>query len=179
MVVPTEISYRKSLSLTVSASARNEGGGLYSESDSDEGEDSFLTRTDAKDHGKSEDDRGGYLWGFDSAKLSLALARNQTEFIRIRRSKLMLDDSAHTKELWDELLFNLHMLKKRGTIGKDEDVIADFLTQLFKHTKKQLVATHGYSDSACVQHILCVPNMWSARALRRMRPGGPTNGSPC
>ncbi len=81
----------------------------------------------------------------------------------------MLDDSPDTQKVRDKLRPILNQLKRSGIIKKDEDVIADYLSRLFLHTKEQLILNHGFTDSDSVEHVLCVPNIWSSKACRTMQ----------
>lgn len=59
-------------------------------------------------------------------------------------------------------------IKRKKTIKRDEDVIADYLTQLFRHTKEQLEGM-GIPGGSEFEHVLCVPAMWDADACREMQ----------
>ena len=80
----------------------------------------------------------------------------------------MLDDSELTQKVRDNLRPILNQLKRRGIIRKDEDVIADYLSRLFTHAKGELLK-YGFSESDSIEHVLCVPNIWSSKACRTMQ----------
>jgi len=114
-----------------------------------------------------------FLWGYETQDVETqAMMRfpgvNRNQFKRIARSKLMLDDSEKTQKVRDTLRPILKQLKSRKIIRKDEDVIADYLSRLFLHTKVELLKK-GFSDSDSVEHVLCVPNVWSSKACRTMQ----------
>jgi len=109
------------------------------------------------------------FWGFEMFEQLRVLDIKPSQFQHITRSKLLLDESAETKVVREELAPVLEELKKRKAIRGNEDVIADYLTQLFRHTKHELETTHEISDTCSVEHVLCVPNVWSSKANRRMQ----------
>jgi hypothetical protein len=94
-----------------------------------------------------------------------------TKFNRIARSKLLLDNSPHTQRVRDELEPVLQRLKDGKIIKEDEEVISDFLANLFEHAKAQLKTHHGLTDSdlKSIEHVLCVPTIWSSEACRKMQ----------
>ena len=58
--------------------------------------------------------------------------------------------------------------KRSSPIGPrdTQDVIADFLTEVFEHTKNQLSLLHGFSNQCPVQFVLTVPTIWSPQSSR-------------
>ncbi|OCL11764.1 hypothetical protein AOQ84DRAFT_361216 [Glonium stellatum] len=60
-------------------------------------------------------------------------------------------------------------LKKMRLIEEDIDIIADYLEQLFRHTKKRLIESEGYTDASPVEFVLCIPAIWKAKAARQMQ----------
>ena len=86
----------------------------------------------------------------------------------LRRAKLLLDDSEHTKPAREELLSVIQHVKGMKRIKKNEDIIIHFLTSLFRHVKRELETNHGYTDQCTVEFILCVPPIWSCKASRTM-----------
>ncbi len=114
-----------------------------------------------------------FLWGYETQDIKTqAMMRfpgvDRSQFKRISRSKLMLDHSNHTQKVRDHLRPILNQLKHRGIIKRDEDVIADYLSRLFMHAKAQLLQK-GFTESDSVEHVLCVPNIWSSKACRTMQ----------
>jgi molecular chaperone DnaK (HSP70) len=49
------------------------------------------------------------------------------------------------------------------------DIIAEYLGQLFKHTKTRLTAFHGLRENSHVELVLCVPTSWTDKACRVMQ----------
>jgi hypothetical protein len=80
----------------------------------------------------------------------------------------LLDRSANTRTLRKHLRQTLSGLKKRNIIQNDEDVIADFLTCLFKFTKEKLEQLFYLIDNPTVELVMCVPAIWTPRARRKM-----------
>ena len=87
---------------------------------------------------------------------------------RVRRAKLLLVDSEHAETDREQLLRAIQHVKGMKRIKKNEDVIRDFLTELFRHVKDELETNHGYTDQCAVEFILCVPPIWSSKASRTM-----------
>lgn len=46
------------------------------------------------------------------------------------------------------------------------EVIADYLIQIFTHTKKELIEEENFSDTCAVELVLCLPAGWSFAAQR-------------
>jgi hypothetical protein len=115
-----------------------------------------------------ENETRDFVWGYGIQK-EIYEDMDPTKFNRIARSKLMLDNSPHTQRVRDELGPVLQRLKKGKTIKEDEDVISDFLANLFEHAKTQLKTHHGLTDSTPIEHVLCVPTIWSGEACRKMQ----------
>jgi hypothetical protein len=88
---------------------------------------------------------------------------------RLTRFKLMLDDSAHTANVRNTLGETCKTLKKMQLIERDYDTIADYLEQLFRHTRKRLIESEGYTDASTVEFVLCIPAIWKASAARQMQ----------
>ncbi|KAF7926137.1 uncharacterized protein EAE97_010437 [Botrytis byssoidea] len=87
----------------------------------------------------------------------------------ITRSKLLLDTSYETKKIREELKPVLKTLKARKYIKVNEDVIAQYLEQLFLHAKRYLKDIRRLKDTTIVEHVLCVPVIWSPSACRKMQ----------
>jgi hypothetical protein len=120
-------------------------------------------------HMEIEPDIPSFPWGYQTQALMRSGNVERSSFKCLARFKLMLDETEDTKEVRDELRPILNQLKHARIIRKDEDVITDYLTQLFLHTKKQLTLHHDFSDSCAVKHVLCVPNAWTPKACRIMQ----------
>lgn len=191
---PDIANYREFVDETIMTSPDEEDGGniLDDDDDSDEllpymrseehsddqedghlGQDPEISVRETVEYMENGNEPLNFLWGYETQDVETqAMMRfpgvNRSQFKRIARSKLMLDDSEKTQKVRDKLRPILNQLKRRGIITKDEDVIADYLSRLFLHAKEELLK-HGFSDSDSVEHVLCVPNVWSSRACRTMQ----------
>ena len=116
-----------------------------------------------------DDDSKDFFWGYGVQRQLEFPDSNRNQNRRVARSKLLLDSSHHTEDVRDELRPTLRRLKIRKLIKNDEDVIADYLEHLFRHTKEQLATYHGFSDSCPLEFVLCVPAMWTQKACRTMQ----------
>jgi hypothetical protein len=187
--------YRGLLDETIMAPANEDDvGDLFDDDDDDDEQYSYIRNGDhngergerqhSEDHEigiretvesrEKENHLTTFLWGYETQAVETqAMMRfpgvNPNQFRRVARFKLMLDDSLNTQRVRDDLRPILNQLKRRGVIRKDEDVIADYLSRLFLHTKEELILNHGYTDSESVEHVLCVPNIWSSKACRTMQ----------
>lgn len=111
-----------------------------------------------------------YQWGYGIQALVRSDNSRLSQSQRLERFKLMLDETANTRVVRDKLRPTLIQLKRWGMIKEDHDVIADYLTQLFLHTKDQLkTGSSEFTDACPVEHVLCVPNAWSSKACRIMQ----------
>jgi hypothetical protein len=118
--------------------------------------------------------RDEYLWGYrvrresepenESGPASKAISK-----IRIVRSKLILDVSPLTAGIRAELLDSISILKQKHLIGKNTDIIIDFLTHLLQHTKSQLIKYHNFDESIPVEFVVCVPVAWEGPAWHKMQ----------
>lgn len=87
----------------------------------------------------------------------------------LSRFKLMLGESPHTANVRKTLSETCKTLKKMRLIEEDTDIIADYLEHLFRHTKKRLIESEGYTDASTVEFVLCIPAVWEAKASRKMQ----------
>jgi hypothetical protein len=131
------------------------------------------TGEEAEEEGEAEsllpeNETRDFVWGYGIQK-EIYEDMDPTKFNRIARSKLLLDNSPHTQRVRDELEPVLQRLKEGKIIKENEDVISDFLANLFEHAKAQLKTHHGYTDSTPIEHVLCVPTIWSGEACRKMQ----------
>jgi hypothetical protein len=108
-------------------------------------------------------------WGYAIQTKLTSPDVDHSRFKRISRFKLLLDRSENTQNVRDTLRGPLGELKLRGLIERDEDVITDYLTLLFQHTRDQLTTHHELTDSCSIEHVLCVPNIWTSKACRIMQ----------
>lgn len=107
-------------------------------------------------------------WGYSAQGMSTPDI-DQTRVNLVSRSKLLLDSSKHTADIRKGLAPLLKRLKRGKLIKQNEDVIADFLIELFDHAKSQMRKNHGITESNPVEHVLCVPAIWEAEACQRMQ----------
>jgi hypothetical protein len=132
-------------------------------------EDPELAIDEEQESMDNDDEPPFFFWGYGTQEMTRFPGMSRTQFRRVARSKLMLDESPKTQRVRDKLRPILNQLKRRKIIKKDEDVIADYLSQLFLHTKNQLTHNHNLTESETVEHVLCVPNIWSSKACRTMQ----------
>ncbi|KAF2502416.1 hypothetical protein BU16DRAFT_498059 [Lophium mytilinum] len=174
--VPTELAYlppakqRNDLDESGERSQPWQGSvaqNLTSEDDEDSDDAPPYEDDDSEDHAPSENLQWGYM-------VQDSLGRpNETSLAELkkgcfRRTKLLLDDSAHTQPARDEILRAVRHVKGMRRIKKNEEVIIHFLTNLFRHVKHELETNHGYTNQCPVEFILCVPPIWSSKASRTM-----------
>lgn len=110
-----------------------------------------------------------YIWGYGVHQHFQHLDADRTTFQRVTRSKLLLDNSERTKFIRQQLQHVIRELKEIGTIRNGMNLIVDFLTQLFVHTKQQLCQFYRFKDTDSVEFVLCVPVIWKRAACRRMQ----------
>jgi hypothetical protein len=123
----------------------------------------------SSDPSKSARTASELLWGY-SVMHQLQDTENETEpSRRLSRFKLILDDSPHTAKIRDRLSETCKTFKKMRLIEEDYDTIADFLSHLLRHTKNCLSIDKAYTESSRVDFVLCVPAIWSSKALRKMQ----------
>jgi hypothetical protein len=108
-------------------------------------------------------------WGYEVQDKLMAPDLDKTQYNCITRSKLLLDVSDQTKQIRQDLRPILKNLKRRRCIQSDEDVISQYLEKLFKHSKNELLKLGWDPERQFVEHVLCVPVIWSANACRKMQ----------
>jgi molecular chaperone DnaK (HSP70) len=108
------------------------------------------------------------LWGYGVQDQLMEADYNTEHSKHMTRFKLILDKSTHTENIRTSLSNSCNMLKKNLLINEDTDLIADYLTQLLRHTKTRLVESEGYTDASKLEFVLCVPAVWSPEAIRQM-----------
>jgi hypothetical protein len=125
--------------------------------------------TDPLEEEADDDNSEEYYWGYGVQEQLQYPDTNRNQSRRIARSKLLLDTSQHTEVIRNNLSTTLQELQQRKLIEQDYDVIADFLTCLFRHTKEQLVHCYKFHAACNVEFVLCVPAMWTQKACRIMQ----------
>ena len=89
---------------------------------------------------------------------------------RLTRFKLLLDErSKETTALKGKLDQIIKRLKQKGFIKGYEDLIGDYLQQLFIHTKAMLQDSRVLMDNMPIEFVLCVPAVWPSKASRIMQ----------
>ena len=118
-----------------------------------------------------------YLWGYEVPYQRYRANSARDEVRLIERPKLMLVTTPHTKEDRVRLQPRLNHLLERGIIRKYgrrhtpnardvQDTISDFLVEVFRHTKQELIAKEGLTEQSKVSFVLTVPVIWSPRSSR-------------
>lgn len=121
-----------------------------------------------EDNGRQEPE--SLFWGFGVQRQLGNMDIQKDDSRRLSRFKLMLDkQNTLTTHIWTELGKILKKLKKMKLIKEDEDIIGDYLTQLFKHTKEQLQDTEDLDSRTPIEFVLCVPAVWPSKACRIMQ----------
>ena len=117
-----------------------------------------------------------FLWGYEVPYQRYRASTDRDENRLIERPKLMLVNSKHTRDDRERLRPRLDHLIEAGIIRKHgknvpdvrdvQDVITDFLIEVFKHTMQQLVENEGFTQDSLVSFVLTVPVIWSPRSSR-------------
>jgi hypothetical protein len=110
-----------------------------------------------------------FIWGYGIREVLARPDIDHSRYNQISRSKLLLDTSENTERIRKDLRPTLQRLKRGNIIKDDEDVISDYLTELFVHAKRQLIQHHELSQNTKIEHVLCVPVVWKAKACRTMQ----------
>ncbi|KAG5655397.1 hypothetical protein KAF25_006900 [Fusarium avenaceum] len=125
-----------------------------------DGDENILMPADASDL---------FLWGYQVHKVwSLPTTHSDAKNEPLARFKLLLDDTPRTANIRATLNRTLSALKRRRVVQKPLHVIADFLTQLLRHTQRQL-QLEGFDDDWHREIVLCVPAIWTQKACRDMQ----------
>ena len=119
--------------------------------------------------GGVDSDTEAFLWGYKvQEKLGFPDAHRDKANRLISRFKLLLDNSNYTKKIRDRLTPTIESLKRRKIIEKEENLIADYLTFLFRHVKEELSEEHEFTDDYAIEFVFCVPAIWAQKACRTM-----------
>ena len=179
--VPTEIWYSQRIARPVaherdivdrqppeddSGSEENDGHDSVTEITSHTTPGSDLTPS-TMSHG--DDDPAPLFWGYGVQEQLLEADYDTDHSRHLSRFKLVLDESEHTQKVRNNLSAACKTLKKMLLINEDTDIIADYLEQLLRHTKKRLIESDGYTENSMVEFVLCVPAVWKSEALRQMQ----------
>lgn len=104
------------------------------------------------------DNNGVIKVGYD------AMDSQQPSGFRIRRAKLGLDERPETSSARLDLIHDLNNLPSSK---QPKEVIADYLTELFKLFKARLISV-GYASHDLLEFNCAVPAIWNHRARRTM-----------
>jgi len=113
----------------------------------------------------TKDRLGNFIWGWGVHSRLVKPESIPKDLKHLTKFKLLLDDGLGTKELHKKSAKDLKSLKPAKVV----DIIAEYLGQLFKHTKMRLTAFHGLREDSHVEFVLCVPTSWTDRACRVMQ----------
>ena len=116
---------------------------------------------------RKDDDR--YVWGYSVQQNLKSPILDFDRDLKIARSKLLLGGSAATPQTRAKLNASTKILRRKGYIKKDYDVITDFLIGLLKHTKADLLRYHSFEESLQLEFVVCVPAAWTPSACRIMQ----------
>ena len=109
--------------------------------------------------------RRSLIWGWGVHSRLVKPESIPQDLIHLTKFKLLLDNTPGTKERQRKSAQVLQNLKP----AKVGDIIAEYLGQLFRHTKTRLTAFHGLRENSPVEFVLCVPTSWTDKACRVMQ----------
>lgn len=119
-----------------------------------------------------------FLWGYQVPYQRFREYSTRNLDRHIERAKLMLVSSKHTVKDRQRLRPQLNRLINAGIIRKfskreepdardAQDIIADFLVPVLRHTHEQLVKFEDFHSNNCsVSFALTVPTIWSSKSSR-------------
>ena len=82
----------------------------------------------------------------------------------------MLDEKNDlTNIIRDKMKPVIRNLKRSKLIQNDTDIISDYLTQLFIHTRSELSKTPNFDDNIPIEFVLSLPAVWPSKAYRTMQ----------
>lgn len=108
-------------------------------------------------------------WGFEVQERLRNGEFEKNPCRHLKRFKLMLDRSEVTRSVREAVAAQCRALKDQNLIKEDLDVIADYLDQLFRCVKRELVRVERYEGHEPIEFVLCVPAAWKSSALRSMQ----------
>lgn len=179
--VPTEIWYSQRTARPIHPDRSDFEDQTLADDISSEDDDDDASDTEASSEGTSEPDQlssvllngdnkpASLFWGYGVQDQLKEADYDADHSRRLSRFKLMLDESPHTAKVRNTLSETCKTLKKMRLIEEDTNIIADYLEQLFQHTKKRLIESEGYTDTSTVEFVLCVPAVWKSKASRKMQ----------
>jgi hypothetical protein len=118
-----------------------------------------------------------FFWGYTVSKKRYQKMITRDTNLLIQRPKLMLLGTAYTegdrRTLRNQItrLVNSGIIRKYGKKREPDvrdirDVITDFLTKVFQHTKNYLKRREGYFKGCPVEFVITVPTVWTQEASR-------------
>ncbi|KMU74096.1 HSP70 family protein [Coccidioides immitis RMSCC 3703] len=140
------------------------------EASDDEGDNIIDSDTmDIDEVDDEEDERKSLYWGYEVRQAIRQHCEPNNLASPIHRFKLLLDRGELTRTIREELAPTVQTLKERKIIKGEIDLIADFLTKLFSHTKHQMRRQYQYEGTESIKFVLCIPAIWSQKACRVMQ----------
>jgi len=182
--VPTELWYhiktqsgkRRTGKIGTTSAVEQPENGDPSDSDSSDGIPKSLSENESEDETEPlERDRErrnpeNLIWGYGVQKEFRRIDIEKDGTKRVARFKLMLDEkNSKTNDIRDELKPILGNLKRSKLIQENTDIISDYLTELFTHTKRQLESSTSFNGGMPIEFVLCVPAIWPSKACRIMQ----------
>lgn len=129
--------------------------------DVDEEEDDY----DPMDEGNPEE----FQWGYGVHQtLKFRESYLNTQQMALTRFKLLLHEDPATEPVRERLRPTIDILRSRGIIKENVMIIADYLTYLLRHAKRELQIQNLY-EGYQIEIVLCVPAIWSQQAGRDMQ----------
>lgn len=124
-----------------------------------------------------DDQSTQFLWGYAVPYQQYSANTARDPLGLVKRPKTLLLDTAYTQQDRTKLLpvigelMRRNVIRRKGVKGEYnthdvEDIITDFLTEVFLHTKAQLRILDGFTDKCPVQFVMTVPTFWSPQSSR-------------
>ncbi|CAG8958614.1 hypothetical protein HYFRA_00009931 [Hymenoscyphus fraxineus] len=121
-----------------------------------------------------------FLWGYEVPYFMYKAGTSRNVDRYMDRPKLLLVQTKYTesdrKRLRPRLdgLIRAGIVHRHGESGRPamqdlEDIIADFLIRIFRHTKQQLQENEGLTDNSEVEFVMTVPVIWHQGSSRIMQ----------
>lgn len=113
--------------------------------------------------------RDAQIWGYAAHNTIARLGEDLADSKHIKPLSLILTDSDLTQTNQEMIDTTVEALKEAGVIDEPVDILTDYLTPLFKHTKSQLVQFHGLREDSTVELVLCIPPLRTEKLHQTMR----------
>jgi hypothetical protein len=161
--VPTELWYNVAAPKTSKASIPSPQSTSLSsipELMSDSDMDGEFTDDEDREHERM-------FWGFGVQKHFKKVDVDKDGTTRLTRFKLMLHEKADaTQPVRMEIGHILKKLKRNGIDKGAEELITDYLQQLFVHTKAFLQESNVLRENMAIEFVLCIPAVWPSKGCR-------------